>query len=103
MSLRYSGGTGALFDKESELQICKVDYQLMETESTKYTQKRWWGEFSCAKKLEKSGIFRLELEDGRKGDCAVWSDSDSTQNKETFFSYHFNGRGKLGSNRNAEC
>ena len=97
MSLHYSGGIGALFDKDSELNICKVDYQLMETEATKYTQKRWWGEFKCTKKLDKSGTFRIELEDGRKGDCVVWNESDSVQNKAAFFSYHFNGRGKLGN------
>ena len=102
MSLRYSGGTGALFDKDSELHICKVDYQLMETEATKYTQKRWWGEFKCTKQLDKSGTFRIELEDGRKGNCVVWSDSESSQKNATFFSYHFNGRGKLGSNWKAE-
>jgi hypothetical protein len=33
MALRYSGGTGALFDKESELHICKVDYQAYENGS----------------------------------------------------------------------
>jgi hypothetical protein len=99
MALHFSGGTGILIDKESELQICKVDYQLMETEATKYNQKRWWGEFDCAKKIEKSGTFRIDLEDGRKGDCVVWSESDAEQAKSSHYVYHFNGRGKLGRDK----
>ena len=68
MGLHYCGGIGTVYDKELEKSIGSVDYQMIETDATKYTRKRWWGEFYSNRKIKKTGVYRLELEDGRGGD-----------------------------------
>jgi hypothetical protein len=98
MGLHYSGGIGIVYDKELDKSIGSVDYQMIETDATKYTRKRWWGEFYSNRKIKKTGVYRLELEDGRGGDCVVWVKDDLVTNKASQFHYHFNGRGKLGRN-----
>jgi hypothetical protein len=99
MALHYSSGAGILYDKETKQSILKLDYQLIETDPTKYTRKKWWGEFNCRIKIEKSGIYRMEMEDGRSGDCVVWSQSEAGQVNNSQYSYHFNGRSKIGKDK----
>lgn len=100
MAIHYSNGLGQLYDKNSKQPIAQVNYRLIETDPTKYTKKKWWGEFHTSKELKElreSVIFRIEFEDGRNGDCAIWVNNgaqDSSTTKQ--FIYHFNGRSKLG-------
>ena len=100
MAIHYSNGLGQLFDKESKQPVSQVNYRLIETDPTKYTKKRWWGELSAGKQIKEtknSVIFRIEFEDGRDGECAVWVNTESQESSGgQLFSYHFNGRGKLG-------
>ncbi len=98
MALRFSGGNGTLYEKDFDQPIARVNYQLIETEQSKYMRKKWWGELYSAKDINRSGVLRIEFEDGRMGECIVWSSSDSAVKKgaSTQHHYHFNGRGKLG-------
>ena len=43
MAIRYSNGSGRLHDKELERPIAEIQYQLLETNPTRYTTKKWWG------------------------------------------------------------
>ena len=43
MGIHYSNGLGRLYDKDIERPIAEVKYQLIETDATKYTPKKWWG------------------------------------------------------------
>ncbi|MFH1663080.1 MAG: hypothetical protein ABH934_04100 [Chloroflexota bacterium] len=101
MAIHYSNGTGQLHTKETKQTVAQINYRLTETDPTKYTKKKWWGEFSASKELKElkeSIIFRIEFEDGRDGDCAVWANTetqDDTSSKH-HHNYHFNGRGKMG-------
>lgn len=96
MGLHYSGGIGSVYDKELDKPISTIDYQLIETDATKYTKKKWWGEFYSSKKIKRTGVYRIELEDGQSGDCVVWVKDDIVQDRASQYHYHFNGRGKLG-------
>ncbi|HEX79218.1 MAG TPA: hypothetical protein G4O19_03570 [Dehalococcoidia bacterium] len=96
MALHYSSGIGNLYDKEINKPISRINYQLIEIDPTKYTKKKWWGEFYSSKIIKKSGVYRIELEDGKSGDCVICVKDDFTQDKASQFHYHFNGRGKLG-------
>jgi hypothetical protein len=95
MALHYSGGIGIIYDKEIDQPISKVSYQLIETDPTKYTKKKWWGEFYTSKEIKRSGIYRIELEDGRKGECVVWVNIELKELSASQYHYHFNGRSKL--------
>jgi hypothetical protein len=100
MAVHYSNGSAKLFEKDGTQPITQLSYRLIETDPTKYTKKKWWGEFHTSKELTQlrdSVIFRIEFEDGREGDCAICAESE-TQHSDTAkqFSYHFNGRSKLG-------
>ena len=96
MGIHYGNGLGLLYDKEIEKPIAKVSYQLIETDPTKYTKKKWWGEFSTSKELRRTGNYTIELEDGRKGDCVVFTNSELKQGHASHYFYHFNGRSTLG-------
>ena len=96
MGLHYSGGIGMLYEKEIDQPIAKVSYQLIETDPTKYTKKKWWGELYASKEIRQTGVLRIELEDNRVGECVVWTSSDIKKGSATQHHYHFNGRGKLG-------
>ena len=96
MALHYSSGIGNLYDKEINKPISRINYQLIEIDPTKYTNKKWWGEFYSSKIIKKSGVYRIELEDGKSGDCVICVKDDFAQDKASQFHYHFNGRGKLG-------
>jgi hypothetical protein len=98
MALHFSGGIGIIYDKEIEQPIAKVSYQLIETDPTKYTKKKWWGDFYTSKEVKRTGIFRIELEDGRSGECVVWTDTEIKQDSASHYHYHFNGRSKLSRN-----
>ena len=88
MGLHYNGEIGILYNKETEEPVSKVEYQLIETEPTKYTKKRWRGEISSIKKIDKAGVYRIELEDGRNGDCIVWNNSNSDTGQKKFSHYN---------------
>lgn len=96
MAIHYNNGVGTVYDKEVDKPISRIDYQLIETDPTKYSKKKWWGEFYSTKKVKKTGVYRIELEDGQSGDCIIWVKDDMAQDKSSQFHYHFNGRGKLG-------
>ncbi len=101
MAIHYNNGTGQLHSKESKQPIAQINYRLIETDPTKYTKKKWWGEFSMGRELaelKNSAIFRIEFEDGRDGDCAVWANTESqgVAGSKYHHNYHFNGRSKMG-------
>ena len=99
MAIQYSNGLGQLYDKNSKQPVAQVNYRLIETDPTKYTKKKWWGEFHTSKELKELRepvIFRIEFEDGRDGDCAIWVNSEARDSSTKQFNYHFNGRSKLG-------
>ena len=101
MAIHYSNGIGRLYNKESKQTFAQISYRLIETDPTKYTKKKWWGELSTSKELKdlrESNIFRVEFEDGRDGDCVVWVNTEAQDNAVSKYShhYHFNGRGKMG-------
>lgn len=108
MAIHYSNGIGKIHNKESKQTIAQINYRLIETDPTKYTKKKWWGEFSLNKELKDqndSVTLRIEFEDGRYGDCVVWKSIESQGKSDSNYNsnYHFNGRGKLardfGSNK----
>jgi len=98
MAIRYSSGTGNLIDKELNKPLSIIQYNMMETSPTKYTSGKWWGEISIKKELKKTGNYIMELEDGRKGECVISSDSQEKRTASNYF-YSFFGRGKLGKPR----
>ena len=103
MALSYSNGTGSLIDKELDVPIADIQYQLTETTPTKYTPQKWWGEFSSRRELKKLGNYVLELEDGRKGTCVVGSSNmpgtTLKRGPARRYYYSFHGRGALGKRR----
>ena len=98
MAVHYSNGIGKLYDKEIERPIAEVRYQLIETDPTKYTPKKWWGEFSTNRDIKHRGdsVYILELEDSRKGECFVNINTQERKRSASHHHYRFNGRGKLG-------
>jgi len=101
MAIHYSNGLGQLYDKDNKQPIAQVNYRLIETDPTKYTKKKWWGEFHTSKELKElkeSVIFRIEFEDSRDGVCAVWVNTEARDDagSKYHYNYHFNGRGKMG-------
>lgn len=96
MALHYGNGTGLLYDKDIDRPVGKISYQLIWTDPTKYTKKKWWGDFTTGRGLKHLGSYIIELEDGRKGDCIVSSNSQSGSKRANVHFYHYNGRGTLG-------
>ncbi len=97
MGLHYSSGIGKLYDKEAEKVITEVKYQLIETDPTKYTHKKWWGEFTTNQKIKKLSDFIIEFEDCRAGGCYVSVNADRGEvRRASLHYYRFYGRGKLG-------
>lgn len=43
MAIHYNNGTGQLHSKESKQPVTQINYRLIETNPTKYTKKKWWG------------------------------------------------------------
>ncbi|MCK5576687.1 MAG: hypothetical protein KAI14_00065 [Dehalococcoidales bacterium] len=95
MGIRYSNGFGLIYDKELEKLIAKVNCSLVETDATKYARKRWWGEFSTIKAIERTGKYVIEMEDGRRGECIAFAGSNAQQGPGSQYYYHFNGRSAL--------
>ena len=98
MAIHFSNGIGTLFDNDTDMPIAQINYHLSETDATKYTNRKWWGEFQSNKKLKESqliGTLRVELDDSRNGECIVWLNTEARSNKSSINTYHFNGRGKL--------
>ena len=98
MGIHFSNGLGFLYVKEMDQPIAKVSYQLTETDPTKYTKKKWWGELYTNKEVKsvnEVGTHRIEFEDGRKGECVIWVNTEAKQGRSSHFYYHFNGRSKL--------
>ena len=96
MALKYSSGFGRIYDKEAGKIIDEVRYQLVETDQTKYTKKKWWGEFSTKQKIDRPGNYIIEVDDGRKGECIVSTNADGRKGLVSLYHYRFYGRGKLG-------
>ena len=96
MTLRITSGTGMLFDKEApDFPVARVAFNLMETDGTKYSKKKWWGDFSVGEELRHSGNFLISLENARKGEIIVIPNTESKTRKSTTWYYHFNGRGEM--------
>ena len=98
MSVHYSGGNGKLYDKDTSKPIAKIKYQLVETDRTQYSAKKWWGEFSAGKQLKAMGDCVIELEGNRRGLCYVNVNSDKGSRLSSQHYYRFYGRGKLSGN-----
>jgi hypothetical protein len=97
MSLRISTGIATLYDKETpDFAVARVNVNLMETESTKYSKKKWWGDFSVNEELRHLGNYLIGFEDARKGECIVIANTEASSKKSKTWYYHFNGRGGLG-------
>jgi hypothetical protein len=97
MSIHISTGSGTLYNKETpDFPVARINFNLMETEATKYTKKKWWGEFSVGEELEHMGNYLIGFEDARKGECVVIGNTESSSRKNKTWYYHFNGRGGLG-------
>ena len=96
MGLHYRSGTGLLRDLDAEKNIADVKYQLIETDPTKYTNKKWWGEFSTSQRIKRLGKYMLEFEDGRSGSCLISTNPEKGEVRlaRTHY-YRFYGRGKL--------
>ena len=97
MALHYSNGTGRLHDKELGKPIVDIQYQLIETDPTKYTPKKWWGEFSTKREIKPLGNYLIEFEDGRKGECIVGNSTTPVKKSASRRHYcSFHSRGPLG-------
>jgi len=98
MAIHYSNGFGKLFDKETEETIDGIKYQLIETDQTRYTNKKWWGEFTINREIKRLGKYMIEFDDGRKSECVIFTNTDRESETRTssHYYYRFFGRGKLG-------
>jgi len=97
MALHYSSGTGKIYDKDTTRPIANINYQLIETERTKYSAKKWWGEFSATKPVKRMGDYIIELGESRRGLCYISANDERASSKTaTHHYYRFYGRGKLG-------
>jgi hypothetical protein len=100
MSIHFANGFGHLYEKETpDFPVARVSYQLTETDATRYTNKRWWGDFSTSEALKHPGNYYIEFEDARRGECIVIPNTESSSKKAKTWHYHFNGRGALGRKR----
>jgi len=99
LSLHFSSGTGFLYDKDGDQLLGKGSYQLVESDGSIYTRKRWWGQFVSDREIASSAaLFVLETEDGKRGECILLA-GEEANSKSTRYFYHFNGRGKLGNRK----
>ena len=97
MSIRITTGMGVLYDREMpDFPIARINFNLMETEATKYNKKKWWGDFSMGEELKHLGNYLIGFEDARKGECVIIANSDASSMKNKTWYYHFNGRSPLG-------
>ncbi len=99
MAIHFNNGFGQLYEKDIDKAIANVNYHLVETDATKYTRKKWWGDFQSSKKLKELqivGTLRIEFDDGRNGECIVWLGTEAGSKKSSVNIYRFSGRGKLG-------
>jgi hypothetical protein len=101
MGLHYNGGSGFLHDKELEKPIADIQYQLIETDATKYAAKKWWGGFSTKREVKKLGNYMIEFDDGRQGDCVIFSGDELPKGTRPSrrYQYRFYGRGRLRGDR----
>lgn len=98
MAVHYSNGFGKLYDKENGETILNINYQLIETDKTIYSNKKWWGEFSAKQEMEPVSTYIIEFADSRKGECIVTTNLEGRRGGERLASnsyYRFYGRGKL--------
>jgi hypothetical protein len=96
MGIRITTGKGSLYDKETpDFPVAQINYNLMETEATKYTKKKWWGDFNLGDELKHMGNYLIGFEDARKGECLVIANTESSSKKNKVWFYHFNGRRSL--------
>ncbi len=96
MTVHYSGGVGVLYNKGADENLATVAYQLIETDPTKYTRKKWWGDFSTKKEIKQLGNYVIEFEDGRKGECIVSNNTQTGKRTASRYHYTFFGRSSLG-------
>jgi hypothetical protein len=102
MAIHYSSGFGKLYKKDTGGTTFDISYQLIETDQTRYTNKKWWGEFSTKQEINPVGVYIMEFDDGRKGECIVTINSEKLERRREgerlarHYYCRFYGRGKLG-------
>ena len=100
MAVHYSSGFGSLYDKELDKDITDIQYQLIETDETKYASKKWWGEFFTKREIKQQGNYLIEFDDGRTGKCEIFgSDTQGKKEASRLHYYRFYSRGRLGTHR----
>jgi hypothetical protein len=96
MGIHINSGFGNIYDKETpDFPSARINYKLLETDASKYTHKKWWGEFNTNDELKHLGNYFIEFEDNRRGECIVIANSEVSSKKAKTWYYHFNGRGAL--------
>ena len=97
MGLHYSSGSGNLHHKEVGGLTVDIQYQLIETDATKYASQKWWGTFFAKREVKQLGNYLIEFADGRRGECVVFgSDTPMKGRASRRHYYRFYSRGRLG-------
>lgn len=99
MSIHYSNGFGTLYGKEDGETTAEVKYMLIETDPTRYTAKKWWGEFSTNREMKRPGNYMFKFEDGRRSECVISTNTERKRETTSNYYYRFYGRGRLGKHR----
>ena len=84
---------GKLYRSRDKEFLADVKYQLHDNSTT-----NWWGEFTLTeyKRISDGDGYMLELEDGRKGKCAIRKNvNKAVVGVPPLYYYRFKGRGPL--------
>ena len=85
--------TGILYHSSTEQLIANVNYQFQHED-----EHRWWGELTLIeyKQIKDGGSYILELEDGRRGHCALRKRVNrAVTSLPPRYVFHFSGSGKF--------
>jgi hypothetical protein len=85
--------TGILYHANTEQFIANVSYQFQHEE-----EHRWWGELTLIeyKQIKDGGGYILEMEDGRRGRCALKKRVNrAVTSLPPRYVFHFSGSGKF--------
>jgi hypothetical protein len=85
-------GTGTLYDVDEKETLATIAYRIYRNPATEQKREEWWGGFSLSAPLAELEEYLLELEDGRRGNCAVSLRSVSRLSESLIF-YHYDIRG----------
>ena len=95
MAIHYSSGIGRISGKDTGDSVIEVKYLLIETDPTKHSRKKWWGDLSTGHEVKRVGDYVIEFEDRRKGECLISGKAQQQKGGVIHYYYRFNGRGKL--------